>query len=407
MSSKSRGKERPYKAPDGPGVRRKTSGEMNAETLVLQVRSIPPNLKYELDKLFEFIDKDASGTITVEEFESMFAELGISTTRTDMDHIFRMVNKDASSSSDNDIDNIEFVLIMYILCGFSNDSILALNATAHHADGAPDRGCLGQLWKLLEDPSSSWLAYFLLIFINVCVIISSVAFMLETLPPKDVAALGATDEGFSNTLETIDTFCVIVFTVEYVLRFAAVPAPCGGKARYMFTHFFPVIDILAILPFYVDLIITAATSGGGLSGEASDLINVARLLRLFRIMRILKLMRASPFAALIGTAFIKARSPLTQTLAFMIIFIVLSGSLLFICEKGELDVAAKTYVGPDGAAAPFQSIPDAMYYTMITMSTVGYGDQAVATTVGDFLSMVIGYTGIMLLAVGHPCVYSC
>ena len=110
---------------------KKAEQDLTAEELAHKVERIPGQLKKDLDALFRYVDKDSSGAITAEEFELLFAELGIGTTRSDMEHIFQLVNKDVNNSrghvdvnddSEGTIDDIEFILIMYVLCGFGDES---------------------------------------------------------------------------------------------------------------------------------------------------------------------------------------------------------------------------------------------------------------------------------------------
>jgi len=171
----------------------------------------------------------------------------------------------------------------------------------------------------------------------------------------------------------------ILFTVEYVLRLWCVPR----AARYA-RSFFGVVDLLAILPTYLSLVIPG--------GQA--LLSV-RVLRLLRVFRVLKLAHHVSEAAVLMRALQQSREKITVFVAAVITLVVIIGSLMYLVE---------------GAEHGFTSIPRSVYWAVVTLTTVGYGDIAPQTNIGQALAalvMIMGYaiiavpTGIVTVELGN------
>lgn len=172
---------------------------------------------------------------------------------------------------------------------------------------------------------------------------------------------------------------VAIFTVEYVLRVWSCTEDLGreyqhpirGRLRFILSPM-AMIDLLAFLPFY-------------LAFFGIDL----RMLRAIRLLRLLKLSRYSPALSVIGAVVKAQHKALTAALLVMLIALLFSSSILFILEQD---------VQPD----KFASIPDAMWWSLATLTTVGYGDVTPVTPLGRFfgaITMVIG-VGMFALPTG-------
>lgn len=171
----------------------------------------------------------------------------------------------------------------------------------------------------------------------------------------------------------------VVFTVEYVLRLLCAPRPW----RYA-TSFFGVVDLAALLPTYLSLFVPG--------GQA--LLSV-RLLRILRVFRVLKLAQHVQEARLIARALARARHKITVFLTAVLTLVVIIGALMYLVE------------GPENG---FTSIPLSMYWAIVTICTVGYGDIAPHTDFGRFIAsvaMIVGYgiiavpTGIVTVELGR------
>lgn len=169
-----------------------------------------------------------------------------------------------------------------------------------------------------------------------------------------------------NILEWILT---IVFTLEYVLRLYAVFRPM----KYALS-FFGIIDLLAILPSYLTLF---------LAGSQAFL--VIRALRLMRIFRILKLGHFLSEGQVIVRALRASMNKITVFLFFVLILVTILGAVMYLIEGGSND--------------GFANIPLSIYWAIVTLTTVGYGDITPATAIGQFLSAIIMILGYAIIAV--------
>jgi voltage-gated potassium channel len=174
-----------------------------------------------------------------------------------------------------------------------------------------------------------------------------------------------------------DLFTVVVFSVEYSLRVWSCTQEkkyhhsVWGRIRYMFTPG-AIIDLLAILPFYIHMAI-------GLD------LRVLRILRLFRFFRLFRLTSYMKTTKLIQNVF---RTTLNQlALSFILAFtlIIISSSIIYFSEHT---------VQPD----KFSSIPHTMWFSVVTLTTVGYGDMYPVTPAGKFFTSVILMVGVALFA---------
>ncbi len=161
----------------------------------------------------------------------------------------------------------------------------------------------------------------------------------------------------------------IIFTVEYILRLYSVYNPMK-YAR----SFFGIIDLLAILPSYLSLVI-----------PGSQYFLVIRVLRLMRVFRIFKLGHFMKEGAIIVEALKASRAKITVFLIFVMLMTILIGSLMYLLEGGQ---------NPG-----FSSIPRSIYWAIVTLTTVGYGDITPITELGQLLSAIVMIMGYAILAV--------
>lgn len=162
----------------------------------------------------------------------------------------------------------------------------------------------------------------------------------------------------------------IIFTLEYLLRLYSVYRP----RRYA-ASFFGVVDLLAILPAYLSLFLTSS---------AQSLL-VIRAFRLIRIFRIFKLGHFLTEGNTLLRALRASQVKISVFLMFVTLLVIIIGSVMYLVEGGE------------GSA--FSSIPRSIYWAIVTLTTVGYGDITPATEVGQFLSAVVMILGYAIIAV--------
>ena len=181
-----------------------------------------------------------------------------------------------------------------------------------------------------------------------------------------VASISHTYASLFTYLEWMFT---IIFTIEYFLRIYVTKRPFKN---YIFS-FYGIIDFLAILPTYLSLVLVG-----------THFMAVIRIFRLIRVFRILKLGRYVGASQVLRDSFMNSRHKIAVFLEIIITIVVIMGSLMYIIE------------GPSNG---FTSIPRAIYWAIVTLTTVGYGDIAPQTVMGQFLASTIMIMGYAIIAV--------
>jgi voltage-gated potassium channel len=194
----------------------------------------------------------------------------------------------------------------------------------------------------------------------VAIVISVMAVLLES-----VAEVRAQ---YGSQLRALEWFLTLLFTVEYLLRLVSI----GRPLKYAMS-FYGIIDLLAILPTYLSIIIAGSQS-----------LLVIRALRLLRIFRILKLAHFVGAASMLRAAIYASTRKIIVFLAFILTLMLIVGSLMYLIEGGN---------------SGFTSIPQSIYWAVVTMTTVGYGDIAPATVLGKILASVVMILGYGIIAV--------
>jgi voltage-gated potassium channel len=195
------------------------------------------------------------------------------------------------------------------------------------------------------------------------IVLSVVAVLLES-----VAGIRGR---YGTALRTAEWFFTILFTIEYLLRLV-----CVGKPLRYALSFFGVVDFLAIVPTYLSVLLPGAQS-----------LIVIRALRLLRVFRVLKLVHFVGEARMLRTALHASLRKIVVFLGTVLTLMLVVGALMYLIEGGEHG---------------FTNIPESIYWTIVTMTTVGYGDIAPVTVAGRFLAsivMIIGY-GIIAVPTG-------
>lgn len=203
----------------------------------------------------------------------------------------------------------------------------------------------------------------------VAILSSVLVMMLDSLPGLSTGA--------HRVLRWFEWGFTILFTVEYIARLW-----CAARPAMYARSFFGIVDLLATLPTYISLLFP--------DGRFLALVRVLRVMRVFRI---LKLTAYVEEAGVLSRALRASRRKITIFIFTIITAVAVVGSLMFLIESPE---------------SGFTSIPMSMYWAIVTLTTVGYGDIAPVTVVGRLLAsvlMVLGYgiiavpTGIMTLEI--------
>ena len=197
----------------------------------------------------------------------------------------------------------------------------------------------------------------------ICIFFSVLAVMLESV--------SHISEDYGDYLYVAEWLFTILFTIEYIARLIVVRKPL----KYVFS-FFGIIDLLSIIPTYISLLVSGA-----------HMLLVIRSIRLLRVFRVLKLVRFLGEAGQLAAALRSSRAKITVFIGGVFILVVLLGSLMYLIEGGE-----------NG----FTSIPRSIYWAIVTLTTVGYGDIAPQTILGQAIAsciMILGY-GIIAVPTG-------
>lgn len=182
---------------------------------------------------------------------------------------------------------------------------------------------------------------------------------------ESVSSIRAKYGEILNLLEWIFT---ILFSIEYILRLISV----GNAANYALS-FFGIVDLLAILPTYLSLII-----------PGSHYLLSIRVLRLLRIFRVFKLTEYVAEGGVIAEALRASRRKILVFFFTVVMIIVIVGTLMYVVE---------------GEEHGFKSIPTSIYWAVVTLTTVGYGDISPHTTLGRFVASLVMILGYSILAV--------
>ncbi len=177
-------------------------------------------------------------------------------------------------------------------------------------------------------------------------------------------------------------FFTLLFTLEYGVRIACARRPI----RYIFS-FYGMVDLLAILPTYI---IALPFFKGGSSAQRLAVIRSLRLLRAFRIFKLAHMLSE---AKALREAIWAARAKITVFVSFVLIVVVIVGATIHLIESGRVDSKGHP------VATGFDSIPGSMYWAVVTMTTVGYGDDSPTTVIGKALAacmMILGYCMIIV-----------
>ena len=193
-----------------------------------------------------------------------------------------------------------------------------------------------------------------------CIVVSVGAVLLESV--ADIRAR------YGLALRAAEWVFTVLFTVEYALRLICSPRPLA-YAR----SFFGLIDLLATLPTYLSLVVTGAQS-----------LIVIRALRLLRVFRVLKLVRYVGEARVLSVALRNSARKIFIFVGTVLTLQLIIGALMYLIE---------------GEEHGFTSIPHAMYWAIVTMTTVGYGDITPHTTAGKFLASAVMLLGYGIIAV--------
>lgn len=198
------------------------------------------------------------------------------------------------------------------------------------------------------------------IVLLIVIVLSIVGVMLESVPSIKGAY------GFE--LIRFEWVVTVLFTIEFTARLLCVRKPL----KYVFS-FYGMIDLLSLLPTYIGIFVTGTGS-----------LRVLRCIRLLRVFRILKLSQFVEDSKKLTSALRASRNKIIVFIFFILMLVMILGTIMYLVEDGK---------------SGFDSIPRSIYWAIVTMTTVGYGDIAPDTPLGQFIASIVMIMGYAIIAV--------
>ncbi|XP_056257896.1 potassium voltage-gated channel subfamily A member 7 [Seriola aureovittata] len=262
-----------------------------------------------------------------------------------------------------------------------------------------------RLWMLFEYPESSSGARIIAIISVMVIVISILIFCLETLPEfrnekeqreqfttiphptiaNETILVPPGFTPFQDPFFIVETICICWFSFELIVRFTCAPSK---------THFFKdvmnTIDFFAIIPYFVTIGTELAKDKGAQPSVSLALIRVIRLVRVFRIF---KLSRHSKGLQILGQTLKASLRELALLIFFLFIGVILFSSAVYFAEVDRPDTA-------------FTSIPEAFWWAVVSMTTVGYGDMYPETVGGKLVGSMCAIAGVLTISLPVPVIVS-
>lgn len=295
----------------------------------------------------------------------------------------------------------------------------------------PENPCFEKIWVAFEYPESSKVGRVVAIISMIVILVSIITFCMETMPefkhegdeampgtpgqgkgqrgpcggalpptvsPTTPDAGNATEvtdnslaEYFRHPFFIIETICIIWFTFEFFVRFISSPS------KYIFLkNIMNVIDLVAILPYFIQVGTMIAQSSTDRNSQAMSLA-ILRVIRLVRVFRIFKLSRHSKGLQILGRTLKASMRELGLLIFFLCIGVVLYSSAVYFADADSRDENGKPI---------FKSIPDAFWWAVVTMTTVGYGDMKPKSTGAKIVGSLCAITGVLTIALPVPVIVS-
>ncbi|CAH1783663.1 unnamed protein product [Owenia fusiformis] len=262
-----------------------------------------------------------------------------------------------------------------------NQERLLDDKDSEDGDNIPLTNFREKMWRAFENPHTSTMA---LVFYYVTGFFIAISVMANVIETVQCGVIPGTNENppcgdrYEIVFFCLDTACVMIFTTEYWLRLYAAPDRCKFMRSVM-----SVIDVVAILPYYIGLGIT----------DNDDVSGAFVTLRVFRVFRIFKFSRHSQGLRILGYTLKSCASELGFLLFSLTMAIIIFATVMFYAEKNVENTK-------------FTSIPAAFWYTIVTMTTLGYGDIVPDTIMGKLMGGICSLSGVLVIALPVPVIVS-
>ncbi len=225
--------------------------------------------------------------------------------------------------------------------------------------GHSNKDLKAKIHEIIYESNTFWGKFFD-VSILITILLSVFIVMLDSMP--------SLHQKFGDELYTIEWIITILFTIEYFLRIYCLSNP----KSYVFS-WMGIIDLLAILPSFISILF-----------PGTQYLMVVRSLRLIRVFRIFKLLNYLAEARFLATALFNSLRKISLFLMLVVIIVIIVGSFMYLIE------------GPGNG---FESIPSSIYWCIVTVTTVGFGDIVPVTTMGKILASLLMLCGYSIIAV--------
>ncbi|KAL4073181.1 hypothetical protein V8B97DRAFT_1898287 [Scleroderma yunnanense] len=239
------------------------------------------------------------------------------------------------------------------------------------------------IFDLLERPTSSSSAFLVHFASTSLIVFSAIVTILETVPSFHTTS--------PRVWFGLETSLVLLFTVEYSARLFAWSSSWITLVKWIFS-FYGVIDILAILPYYIEVMLQQDTT----------VMFRFSILRMFRLLRVFRPFRYNSTILLtIEVMYLAIRRSHHALLAlsfFIAMVLTVFSTLLYFAERGTWDDTLETFINSNGDPSQFPSIPAAAWFVLVTITTVGYGEITPRSFLGRLITVPLLVFGLLLIA---------
>ncbi|KAL3852001.1 hypothetical protein ACJMK2_015690 [Sinanodonta woodiana] len=262
-----------------------------------------------------------------------------------------------------------------------NSERLIDDKASENGEGIPTENVRERMWRAFENPHIGTTALVFYYVTGFFIAVSVMANVIETIPCGNIPGTyksWSCGDRYKIPFFCLDTACVMIFTAEYSLRLYAAP----DRWKFM-RSVMSVIDVVAILPYYIGLVVT----------DNDDVSGAFVTLRVFRVFRIFKFSRHSQGLRILGYTLKSCASELGFLLFSLTMAIIIFATVMYYAEK-NVD------------RTRFTSIPAAFWYTIVTMTTLGYGDMVPRTIMGKLVGGICSLSGVLVIALPVPVIVS-
>ena len=334
-------------------------------------------------RLFTALSATGRGGVPINDLEDAFGLAGLPVARTEVGRLSYEADADGNGVLDFD----EFTVVLDALGNYhtaqqGSSLRAAIGGSFLYGTEGARLSARAVLWHTLADPAFSRAARAVHMVLGAAVLLAVAVFVASTVPSLDAA--------YHRAFANVETVCLLVFTAEYVLK-AFSAQPSLGAHLCSRAH---ALDLATLIPFFVDLAEEARVKSGS-PPTGNPLINFVRI---FRVVRAVKVLRYVPYVSLMSASASASAAPMGIALFVLMIGTTLLAFGAYYTECGVWSEAAQRYVQPDGTISPFQSIAESMYWAVITLTTVGYGDLIPASSWGKVVGAVTAVAGTVIVA---------